>query len=453
MKVQIRLKKTWENGGTDYPEGQVLQLEENNAKWLCDQGIAEVFIPETGDQIKESNIDTPEASIPKAQIEEYVKELMAKNSDFIANSDKEDPYLKTAGYSGMHEFAYDVWKAQTTRSYSEKLSTWDSRVKGMVSKAPENMGNLIDADGGFLVPDEFRSTLLRNSVENSVILNRTTRIPMANNTVEIPTVVESSRATSIYGGIIVYRPAEGASITKSNPKFGRVKLQLSKLAALCYVTSELMEDSPISIEPLLNQMFSEAIGFQLDEDIINGTGANQALGMLNAPALISVAKESGQAADTIETKNITKMWSRLMARSQGGAVWYANQDTFPQLAELALAVGTGGSSAGLLQPATEGLVGRPRQTLLGSPIFFTEHSQTLGDKGDLLLCDPSQYLVGQKAGGGIRMASSIHLKFDEDETAFRFITRYDGKPWMQTALTPKHSTKTLSSFVTLAARA
>jgi HK97 family phage major capsid protein len=106
-----------------------------------------------------------------------------------------------------------------------------------------------------------------------------------------------------------------------------------------------------------------------------------------------------------------------------------------------------------MQPAgTDGLTGRPLSTLLGAPIFFSEHNSTLGDKGDITLADWDQYLVGEKNGGQIRTASSIHLKFVSDQTAFRFIVRMDGKPWEKTSLRPKHSTKTLSSFVTLAAR-
>jgi HK97 family phage major capsid protein len=91
--------------------------------------------------------------------------------------------------------------------------------------------------------------------------------------------------------------------------------------------------------------------------------------------------------------------------------------------------------------------------LVGRPLFLTEHAQTLGTPGDLTLVDLRQYLVGQKAGGAISTATSIHLKLLEDEVAFRFTTRLDGQPWEKTALTPKHSDDTLSSFISLAVRA
>jgi HK97 family phage major capsid protein len=272
------------------------------------------------------------------------------------------------------------------------------------------------------------------------------------NQIAIPTVIDASHAASVYGGIIVYRPAEGAAITASKPTFGKVELKLSKLAALVYMTSEILEDSPISMEPLLGSMFSEALAFQMDDDIINGTGVGQPQGILVAPSRISVAIEDGQPDLTIVTKNIIKMWARLKSRSHGSAQWLSNQDCFVQLASLEQAVGTGGSMAGLLQTATNGITGAPIMTLLGRMLELTEHCQTLGDVGDIILADFRQYLVGQKSGGAIKTATSIHLKFLEDEVAFRLTTRYDGQPWEKVALTPKYSTTTLSSFITLAAR-
>ena len=49
--------------------------------------------------------------------------------------------------------------------------------------------------------------------------------------------------------------------------------------------------------------------------------------------------------------------------------------------------------------------------------------------------------------------SSTDFKFQTDETAFKIIERVDGRPWLNSALTPKNSGSTLSPFVKLGARA
>ena len=200
---------------------------------------------------------------------------------------------------------------------------------------------------------------------------------------------------------------------------------------------------------MLTMMFGKSIAWQMEEDFINGTGAGMALGILNAPCLVEAAKVTDQAATTIVTENILAMYSRMHPSSLGNAIWHANNDTFEQLSTLTLNVGTGGSAVGLVRAIETA----PYMSILGRPLFLTEHCQTLGTAGDILFADWSQYLIGGRAGNSaVQVASSIHLKFDYDITSFRFVMRYDGQPWWPSALTPAHSSSTLSPFIALAAR-
>jgi len=448
MKKEIRLLKEWKNDGITYREGKILSMLADDAKSLIEKSIAEIYEPRACDVVK---LDTethtsqwePDADFKKG----IVNDILKLNSDLELKQKTEDDFLKTGGFSCMGEFAIECRKS-ASGTFTEKMSNWINQV----SKAPSGQNEGIDSEGGFLVPTMSRNTLMSNLLETSIAYPRTMKIPMMTNAVGIPVIEDESHENHVFGGIIVYRPDEGGDITSSKMKLGKVNLELSKIAAMVFATTELLEDSPISIEPMLNSGFGQAIGFQIDEDLLHGNGAGQSLGILNAPSLVTVAKESGQANDSIVTKNILKMWSRLRPTGQSTAIWQANIDTFVTIATLELAVGTGGSSAGLMQTSTNGVTGAPITTLLGRPIFFSEHNKTLGDKGDITLADWGQYLVGEKNGGQIRAASSIHLKFVSDQTAFRFIVRMDGKPWEKTSLRPKHSDKTLSSFVTLAAR-
>ena len=358
------------------------------------------------------------------------------------NKDKADSdgFAQKGGFVNFAHFAKEVAQSAINRGgVTEKILKWTEHAK------TTGMSEAVNSDGGFLVPTEFRNTLMKDSLQASIIEPMATVIPMQTNTLKIPTVEESTRATSVYGGIIIYRPNEGGTKTKSAPKFGNVQLSLNKLVGLCYVTDELLEDSPISLQPLLSTMFSEAIAFQKDDDFLNGTGAGMALGVINAPSLITVAKESGQAAASIEANNLFKMIARLKARSWGRASWVCNQTLYPQLRTLSIEVGTGGSLVPLLTHDPNGI-----RLLDGIPIKFMEQCKSLGTKGDIILGDWRQYLIGQKAAG-IQFASSIHVQFVTDETAFRFVLRYDGQPWESSVRTPKNG-DTVSSFVTLAAR-
>lgn len=216
---------------------------------------------------------------------------------------------------------------------------------------------------------------------------------------------------------------------------------------LCYATDELLQDAR-ALESVISDAFAEEFGFKIDDAILNGTGAGQPLGIMNSGALVTVPKETGQAAATIVYENIVKMWARLWARSRQNAVWYINQDIEPQLFRMSLAVGTGGVPVYL--PAG-GLSQSPYGTLFGRPVISIEHAATLGAAGDILLCDLSQYLLIDK--GGINAASSIHVRFLYDESVFRFIYRADGQPIWNSALTPFKGAAAQSPFIALATRA
>lgn len=375
-------------------------------------------------------------------VESALEEMRSREvaAPSVAAVDERD---NASGFKNFAHFARDVARASLPgANVSKELAGWSAKTAG-------HMEGGDDAQGGYVIPGEFRDTILKNSLESSIVRPRATVIPMATSSVKIPYVNETSQATNVYGGVAIYRGSEGSQISASNPTFGQVELNLHKVTGLVYVSSELLEDSPISMEPLLTGMFAEAVAFQEDDDYINGTGAGMPLGILNAPCKVSVAKESGQAADTILWANIIKMWSRLHPRSANRVIWLANPDTFPQLATMSQTVGS--NTVPVYLPAN-GAADAPYGTLMGRPLILTKKCQTLGDEGDIILADFSQYLVGTKARG-LTVASSVHLRFDYDQTAFRFTLRYDGQPWWPAPLTPKYSSATLSAFVTVAERA
>ena len=436
----FRMLKEFKNGETTWEKGLLVEISEEQGMKLVEKGTVEVYVPEKDDVIQISPHNN--GGMTKEDIKETIGKVLAEtNKADKDNRLEQDEFAKTGGFMNFADFCNSVYKAQVD-GYTEKMTGWVG-----YAKAATGMGEIVGSDGGFLVPTEFRNTLLRDSLEASIVRPRATILPMQTNAIKIPVIQETTRQGSVYGGIIIYRPGEGSSKTASKPKLGQIELNLHKLVGLCYVTDELLEDSPITLAPLLTTLFSEAIAFQEDDDFINGTGAGMSLGILNSPALVTQTAQGGQAANTIVSENIVKMWSRMKPRSHANSVWMANSDTFPQLALMTIDVGTGGSNVGLVQR----LPGSPDVTLMGRPLILTEHAQTLGDKGDIILGDWRQYLIGNKANG-LQGASSIHLKFDQDETAFRFVKRVDGQPWELSARTPRNSDVTLGSFIVMAAR-
>jgi len=343
------------------------------------------------------------------------------------------------------------------RSLGEQLQAVSAAAKGdhasaqrlrEVFNAASGANESIPSDGGFLVQSDFTTSLLEGSHETSLLYSRCRKIPVAGNGLTAPVVDETSRATgSRWGGVRVYRSAEAGTVTASKPKFSKIEMKLEKLMGIGYATDELLEDSS-ALGSIMSQAFIEEMGFKVDDEIMNGSGAGEMLGILNAGCLVSQAKETGQPAATVQAENIINMYSRMPARSKPRAVWLINSEIMPQLMTMVLPIGTAGVPAFL--PPT-GLASAPFGTLLGKPIIEIEQCAALGTVGDIVFADLNQYALIEK--GGIVGTESIHVRFIYDEMTFKWTTRNNGQPVWKTYLTPYKGSATVSPFVALATRA
>lgn len=322
----------------------------------------------------------------------------------------------------------------------------------LFTAAASGLNETVPSEGGFLVQQDFSQEILQDVFQTGILASRCRRIPISgnSNSLKINGIDETSRASTRSGGILGYWEEEAAEKTASKPKFRKIELNLKKLIGLCYATDELLQDAA-ALEGVIRQGFVSEFGFLLDDSIINGTGAGQPLGILNAGCLVSVDKETGQKAATVVAENVIKMYSRIFAQSRPNAVWLINQNIEPQLFTMSLAVGTGGVP--IYMPAG-GLSAQPYGTLFGRPVIAIEQAATLGTVGDIIFADlPGGYILADK--GGIQSDMSIHVRFVYDESVFRFVLRVDGQPVRASALTPYKggSSYTQSHFVALATRA
>lgn len=355
---------------------------------------------------------------------------------------KRAPGAKLDGiFDDAGEFIQAMWHKGASLRNAADLAT----KRDKAAKIWNDYSSTIPADGGFLIPEEFRSELMAIALEGSLVRSRARVIPMSTLTLSIPAFDSTSNVSSVFGGVVCYWTEEGGTLTESQATFQRIKLEAHKLTGYTEMPNELMRDT-MAADAYFSQTFPQAMSWFEDDAFINGNGVGQPLGYRNGSALISVTKESGQLADTIVWENIVKMYARMLPTSLGNAVWVASLDTFPELATMALSVGTGGSAIWL----NNGVEGPP-MTILGRPVIFTEKTGLLGDAGDISLVDLSYYFIGDRQS--METSSSEHFRFKDDVTAFRIISRVDGRPWINSAITPKNNGPTLSPFVQLEARA
>ena len=312
------------------------------------------------------------------------------------------------------------------------------------TRAASGLNETTPSDGGFLVQQDFVTELLKRTYETGILASKVKKIPISTNAngMKINAIDEDSRANgSRWGGVQTYWEGEADELTASKPKFRQMELSLKKITGLCYATDELLQDAA-ALEAVIRQAFAEEFGFKIDDAILSGSGEGEPLGILNSGAIVTVAKEASQT-DTITVENLIKMWNRLWSRSRANAVWYINQELEPYLYTLKI------GDKPVYIPAG-GLSEKPYGTLFGRPVVPIEQCSAAGEVGDIILADIGQYILIDK--GGIKSASSIHVRFLYDENVFRFIYRVDGKPIWTKPLTPYKGSATVSPFVTLAKR-
>lgn len=335
------------------------------------------------------------------------------------------------------------------KAYGSSYAPWDQKAA-----LAEGTG----ITGGYAAPPEYSSELLRLAIEETVLAGRARIFPMNSAEIHIPaldqTSVPGAIGQSAYtGGMIAYWTAEAATRTETEPKFKQVTLRANELSGYTLASRNILADNVVALEALLGDLIRETVGWYLDYGCLQGTGVTQPLGILNAPATVSVNRAG---AGKFQLADAAKMMGALLPKSRRKAIWIMAADAFPQLVQLVDAsnrvvflpnfVQNGPSSYGRSQGSAQ-VAPDDNMVLLGRPVFFTEKLPALGTKGDVMLVDPTYYLIGQRTQ--LEVAASEHYKFINNQMTWRFVARVDGQPWMDKPLTLQDTSRQLSPYVVL----
>lgn len=347
----------------------------------------------------------------------------------------------TFGFASFGEFAQTVRAAVAG---DDKQRATDRIVNATTTYGNEGTGG----EGGFLVPPDFRSEIWKKVIGEDSLFSRTQEFVTGGNGLTFPKDETAPWDTS--NGVQAYWGGEGDVKTPSKPLFTMQNLRLNKLFCLVPVSDELLEDAP-GLESWLRVKAPEKMQARLNTALVRGNGVGKPLGFLNAASLITVSKDLSQDADTVSFMNILNMWTRMAASSRRNAIWVINQDIEAQLMSLAFPNDGAGTVVPVYLPGGS-LANSPYGSLLGRPVVPVEAASTLGDKGDISLVDWTQYM-GLTKGRDIKTDVSMHIYFDQDLTAFRFVLRVAGTPLWSSAITPENGSMTRSWAVTLEDRA
>jgi HK97 family phage major capsid protein len=364
-----------------------------------------------------------------------VNPLAAPIEDRALRAIGNHPDLPSAQINGQFSSRAEFFAAAGARASNvpEKLRA----ARGRVEQIRDAYSGTVPADGGFLVPEQFRAELLRLSLDTALVRGRARTIPMSALKLKIPMIDSTTNNGSVFGGMIAYWTEESAQLVESQARFAAVLLEAQKLTGYSAVPNELLADAP-GFDALIMSMWPEAIAFFEDLAFIRGSGVGEPLGFLGNAATIATTSNNG-ANNTITSTDIFNMYARMLPSSLGRAVWVVSPDALPQLFKLAAA-----DSSPIF---ISNIVGSAPLQILGRPVIVNEKMRTLGTQGDIAFVDLGYYLIGDRQV--MQVADSGDYRFGYDQTAFRIISRVDGRPWLNSAITPANGGSSLSPFVEL----
>ena len=224
-------------------------------------------------EIKELNTKVEDLSAEN----KAVKEELAKRKSEVSVNEKDD---LSFGYKSIEEFAKDTFLAAKSGEKPEKLKKMGETLDNMKDAGSPTASTFVDEDGGFLIPTEFSPELLKIEKENGDFYNRARQIDLGTNSLTVPTIDGFDESSGVlFGNVVALWRKELDALTAKNPKFGEVTLKLNKLTGLAYVSDEMMEDSPVSVNGMLTDLFGQAMAYAKDKAMITGSGAGQPLGI------------------------------------------------------------------------------------------------------------------------------------------------------------------------------
>jgi HK97 family phage major capsid protein len=427
--------------------GARVDVADDHGQTLITSGVAEAVHGDPLGPLVAKTMETMLDNLTRS-LDQAITTALKQFADAQGQSRRQAvPLIFGEGNSGDPKKNFGDWAyavARGDRQYLEKH--YGSQFVAWQAKAA--LGDASGVTGGYTVPPDFYDKLLQIAAEDALIRPAAFVQPMASATLQFPyldiTTAQSAGTSPFFGGVIMNWTAEAQTRTETEPQFKQMELKAQELSGYSVSSNILLQDAAFGLEKFLYQLFGKAIGWYEDYAFIQGNGVGKPLGILKAGATIATGGTSGARdnANQVSYNDVATVFSKLLPASWNKAFWTFSPTVIPQLLQL-----KDGASRAIFISIDQGAVKKPIWKLLGLPAYATEKNPALGTKGDLMLIDPSFYVIGDRMS--LEIAASEHVNFLKNQMTWRVVERVDGRPWLDSAITLQDATSTVSPFVVL----
>jgi HK97 family phage major capsid protein len=389
----------------------------------------------------------PERDLTKITVlrgdEDFKAQELLRLSEELAISDAECKVLAREtvpkGNADMNSFSYPDDSARAAALKAANGAGFRN-LGDFIMAVRDRPGDLkamgIDSGegGGFAVPDAFSQRILTVSPMDAIIRPRAQVFPpgqFPDAKLEIPALRQG--LSGIAGGINFAAANEGTAGAADDPKLDLITLEPQRISGYVTVGNSLLRNDT-AMSGYIETLFRNSKAAWEDNQFIQGSGGAYPLGLLNAPGALAVIRNT--AASIV----FTDIGNMIAKQISNNPIWICTKSAIQKIIGMADALGNSIWIAGDLSK------GLP-PTLAGFPIYFTFRQPALGTKGDLMLVDPSYYLI--KDGSGPFIQASEHVNFTLDQTIVKATFFLDAEPWVRSPIVLDDGTSQASPYVIL----
>lgn len=265
-----------------------------------------------------------------------------------------------------------------------------------------------DANGGYLVPDEYEKRLIDALQEENFFRTIATVIQTQSGTHTIPVVASHGTAAWM---------EENGLYPESNDTFDQISLSAYKLGTAIKVSEELMNDSVFDLETYIASEFGRRIGAAEEEAFLTGDGSKKPEGIFTKVAATKGATTE-ITGSTVSFDNIMDVFHSLRSVYRSKAIWILNDTTIKALRKI-----KDNNGNYIWQPSV--VVGQP-DTILNRPYKTSIYAPELvAGNVPILFGDFSYYWIAERQGRSFKRLSELYAA--NGQIGFLASERIDGK--------------------------
>ena len=299
----------------------------------------------------------------------------------------------------------DEKKGRATDEYKKQF--WNSMRKKNFFDVSNVLTIGEDAEGGYLVPDEYEKKLVEGLEDEVFFRGMAHVIRTSSGDRKIPIITGHGEAAWM---------DEGEQFTESDDTFGQTSISAYKLGTLIKVSDELLNDSVFDLAGYISREFARRIGAKEEEAFFIGDGKGKPTGIFDTKGGAQTGVTTSGTGVTFD--DVMDLYYSLRAPYRNKASWILNDSTVKAIRKLKDANGNYIWQPSVREGEPDRILNRPYKTSIYVPeLAAGNRVMSFGDY--------SYYWIADRQGRSFKRLNELYAT--TGHVGFLACERLDGK--------------------------